>query len=153
MTITETSKVEVNYIGTLNDGTIFDTSIEEVARENNLFNEQREYAPLSVEMGKGQVIPGFENALLGMKSGEKKTVKIESKDAYGDRNEELIIEVPDDSFKQNNLEPQIGMVLQTSQGMAVVVGVNEEANKVTMDFNHPMAGNDLTFELEVVKID
>lgn len=153
MSISETSRVEVHYVGSFDTGEVFDTSRIAVAKENKIFNEEREYNPLPVEMGKGQVIPGFESALIGMKVGEVKTVRIESHDAYGSRNEELLIEVPDTPFKENKLEPQEGMMIQTSQGIAVVVKALHDENKVILDFNHPMAGKDLTFELEVMKID
>ena len=134
-----TSKVKVHYSGRLEDGTIFDTSIAE-GRE-----------PLEVKLGEGQLIKGFESGLLGMTEGDKKTIEIESEDAYGEPNPEFINEIP----KQN--VPEGVKVGENLQGMGPmgpvnvkVVSVNEET--VTLDANHPLAGKKLIFDLEVLEI-
>ena len=132
--------VKIHYKGTLADGTEFDSS------------EGRE--PLEFELGSGQVIPGFDNAVDGMTVGDSKNVRIESADAYGERHEQLIQEVPRTALPPE-MEPEVGMALQSQapdgQVMNLVVtGVTEAS--ITVDANHPLAGQALTFEIELVAI-
>ncbi len=128
--------VKVHYTGTLSDGTQFDSSIGKT--------------PLEFTIGSGQVIAGFDDAVTGMKVGEKKTVTIPADEAYGPRDESLVREISRDQLP-DNITPVVGMQLMTSNGMPVVITAVNESN-VTIDFNHPMAGKDLTFELELVEI-
>ncbi len=86
--------VYVDYIGTLENGTIFDTSIQEEAVKANLFSEQKQYQPLQFNIGQNQLIPGFENAVIGMKVNEEKTIKLNPKDAYGEYDETRILTLP-----------------------------------------------------------
>jgi FKBP-type peptidyl-prolyl cis-trans isomerase SlpA len=134
-----TSKVKVHYTGRLEDGTIFDTSIAE-GRE-----------PLEVELGSGQLIKGFEAGLVDMSEGEKKTIEIESADAYGEYNPEMINEIPKTQVPEGVKE---GEMLQGMGPMGPVnvkvVEVKEET--VVLDANHPLAGKKLIFDLEVVSI-
>ena len=131
--------VKVNYTGKLEDGSIFDSSL----------NEGRE--PLEVTVGQGQLIKGFEDGLFDMSEGETKTVEIEPSEAYGDINIELINSVPRANVPEGVQE---GEMLQGEGPMGAVnvkvVEVNEET--VVLDANHPLAGKKLTFELEVVSI-
>jgi peptidylprolyl isomerase len=131
--------VRVHYRGTLADGTQFDCS------------EGRE--PLAFTVGLGQVIPGFEAALVGLEVGDKITVTIAPEDAYGPRHEELRHTVSKDDFAT---EPYLdGLVNLVSPDGDELVGriVEIEGDKVTLDFNHPLAGEALTFELELVDVD
>ena len=131
--------VKVNYTGKLEDGTIFDSSL----------NEGRE--PLEVTVGQGQLIKGFEDGLFDMSEGETKTVEIEPSEAYGEINIELINSVPRANVPEG---VQAGEMLQGEGPMGAVnvkvIEVNEET--VVLDANHPLAGKKLTFELEVVSI-
>lgn len=131
--------VKVNYTGKLEDGTIFDSSL----------NEGRE--PLEVTVGQGQLIKGFEDGLFDMSEGETKTIEIEPSEAYGDINIELINSVPRANVPEGVQE---GEMLQGEGPMGAVnvkvIEVNEET--VVLDANHPLAGKKLTFELEVVSI-
>ena len=132
--------VKVDYTGTLTDGTVFDTSIGRM--------------PLEFTLGAGQMIPGFEKAVLGMKIGEKKTFTIPAEEAYGERSENLIMEIPRDQMPAD-LNPQVGQQLQsttTEGGIVVVVVIKVTDTTVTVDANHPLAGKDLTFEIELVNI-
>jgi peptidylprolyl isomerase len=136
MPVTKGQCVKVHYRGTLKDGTEFDTS---AGRE-----------PLEFTLGEGQVIPGFEEAVEGMELGDKKTVVIPPDDAYGKRFDEAVQTVPRNIFPE---EPQVGEIvsLMTQEGqevMATVAGLAED--EVTLDFNHPLAGEELTFEPELV---
>ncbi|MBK5930801.1 FKBP-type peptidyl-prolyl cis-trans isomerase [Halochromatium salexigens] len=132
--------VKVHYTGTLSDGTEFDSS--------------RGQEPLEFTLGQGQMISGFEDAVLGMALGENKTVTLASEEAYGERNEAMVQEVPRSAIPPE-IELTEGMLLQ-AQGpdgetlRFTVADFNEEA--VTVDGNHPLAGRDLTFQLELVQI-
>jgi FKBP-type peptidyl-prolyl cis-trans isomerase SlpA len=135
--IQSNSTVTVNYTGRLEDGSIFDSSL----------NEGRE--PLTATLGQGQLIKGFEQGLVEMTIGEKKTVEIDPMDAYGDYNPGLIQEVPKDKIPEGVQE---GHMLQANTPMGVlnfrVSEIKEET--VTLDGNHPLAGKKLIFDLEVV---
>ncbi len=132
--------VKIHYTGKLADGTVFDSS------------NGRE--PLGFTLGSGEVIPGFDDAVTGMKVGESKSVTIPMDRAYGPRNEQMIIEVPRGQVPPD-LEPEVGQRLQMGgpNGELVVVrvvGVDEQA--VILDANPPLAGEDLNFDLELVAI-
>ncbi len=132
--------VRVEYIGTLEDGTVFDKTAGSV--------------PLEFIVGEGKLIPGFDDAVLGMRVGEKKNVKIPSDRAYGPRIEDLEV-----ALERANLPGDVKLDI----GRKVKVGAGEEAKtdftitevsdkSVTLDANHPLAGQDLTFEIELVDI-
>jgi peptidylprolyl isomerase len=132
--------VKVHYRGTLDSGAEFDSSAD---RE-----------PLVVTLGSGQVIPGFEHALIGMSTGETKTVKVASDDAYGPHRSELVQDVERSSIPPS-IALETGTVLtatdQNGDSLRLtVVELDEET--VRLDANHPLAGEDLTFELELVEI-
>ena len=131
-------KVQVHYTGTLNDGTVFDSS------------EGRE--PLEFTVGEGQIIPGFENGIKEMKLNQEKTIKINPENAYGERNNQLIISIPRDKFPKE-IEVNGRLALKGPQGQnipAVIKEIND--NDVKIDLNHPLAGKELTFKIKVVGI-
>ena len=132
--------VRLHYTGTLGDGKQFDSS--------------RGRAPLAFTLGSGQVIPGFDVAVTGMRVGEKKTVRIPADQAYGQRQNELVIEMPLSRFP-DHIKPEVGQELEMArQGDRIHVVVREVTEStVVLDANHPLAGEDLTFELELVAID
>ncbi len=133
-------KVKVHYHGKLDNGDTFDKS------------EGRD--PLEFEVGSGMVIKGFDDGVTGMTVGEKKTVHIPADAAYGARNPEMLIEMPRDRFPQD-MELEVGMPLAMSDGQGqqfqVVIAEIQDA-VVMLDANHPLAGQDLTFDLELVEI-
>lgn len=140
MQVKENNTVKVHYTGKLTDGQIFDTS------------EGKE--PIEFTLGQGRLIPGFEKGLLNMKLNEKKTLNIAKEDAYGEVNEQLIQEVAKKDLPQD-MEPQVGMGLVSkapdgSEMNLMVVEVKEDA--IVIDGNHPLAGRDLVFDIEVVAI-
>lgn len=138
------SVVKVDYKGTLKDGTVFDTT------------EGKK--PLAFLIGSNQVIPAFENAVASLEKGQSKKFTIKAKDAYGEADEKKIVSLPkDERFKGVDLKE--GTVIfannKTPEGKSVqtpmkIVKVTEE--EVTMDYNHPLAGKDLTFEVTVVEV-
>ena len=131
--------VKVHYKGTLNDGAVFDSS------------EGRE--PLEFQVGSGQVIPGFDSAVKEMETGSTKTITIPCAEAYGDINTELIAKVPKAQFP-DNIEPEVGQMLelQSPQGNLPVRIMEVDEEGVLLDGNHPLAGQDLTFELTLVEV-
>lgn len=132
--------VRVHYTGALGDGTQFDSS--------------REASPLEFKIGEGRIIPGFEEAVVGMEPGDSKQVTISSDQAYGPRREELTQEV-ERTMLPDDLEVQPGMQLQASgpgqQPLVVTVSEVKEGS-VVLDANHPLAGKDLTFDIELVEV-
>lgn len=132
--------IKVHYTGSLDNGEVFDSS--------------KDREPLEVTLGQGQLIKGFENALLGMSLNEQKTVTIPPEEAYGFRDENALKSFPKEQLPPD-LDVQVGQTvgLMSSQGQqipATVVQVNEAG--ITVDLNHPLAGEPLTFELEVVQM-
>lgn len=132
--------VHIHYTGRLDDGTVFDTS------------EGRD--PLSFELGSGQVIPGFEEAVQGMSVGESKTERIPPEKAYGPRMDQLTMELPRTDLP-DGLDPEVGQQLQmqTQEGKAFPVTVTAaDPEQITVDANHALAGKALTFDIELVKV-
>jgi FKBP-type peptidyl-prolyl cis-trans isomerase SlpA len=133
------STVTVNYTGRLEDGSIFDSSVVE-GRE-----------PLTATLGQGQLIKGFESGLHDMSVGDKKTVEIEAEDAYGTYNDFMVQEVKKEQMPG---EVEVGMHLQadTQMGPVQFVVKDIKENSVILDANHPLAGQKLIFDLEVLEI-
>ncbi|GGM04182.1 peptidyl-prolyl cis-trans isomerase [Pseudooceanicola nanhaiensis] len=132
--------VRIHYTGTLNDGTTFDSS------------EGRD--PLEFTVGTGQIIPGLEKAIPGMNVGEKKTVEVPCAEAYGEREPGAMQTVPRDQIPEEiEVKPGLQLQVQTPQGQVMPVTVAEvNESEVTLDANHPLAGRDLTFDIELVEI-
>jgi len=132
--------VKVHYTGKLDDGTVFDSSAD---RE-----------PLEFTLGSGSIIPGFEQAVLGMNLGESKTEVIPTDDAYGPHLDEMVV-VVDRQQMPLEIEPQIGQQLQLQQedGQVLPVVITDVSSaSVTLDANHPLAGEALTFDIKLVEI-
>lgn len=131
--------VKVHYKGTLNDGTTFDSS------------EGRD--PIEFELGTGTVIPGFEAAVAAMDIEETKSVTIPSAEAYGDVNEDMVGQIPRTNLP-DDIEPEVDMVLtmESPDGEMPVRIVEMDEETLTLDANHPLAGQDLTFELTLVAV-
>jgi FKBP-type peptidyl-prolyl cis-trans isomerase 2 len=132
--------VNIHYTGKLGDGTVFDTSLSR--------------HPLQFTIGKGQVIPGFEQAVVGMNPGESKTTIIPEDQGYGPRRDDMIVTV-ERSTLPPDLKPEVGQRLELTQMddrtvLVTVTAVTDTA--LTLDANHPLAGKDLTFELQLIGI-
>ena len=132
--------VQVDYTGTLENGTVFDTSVGG--------------EPLEFTLGEGKMIPKFEQAVLGMKIGESKTFTILAEDAYGPYRDDLVLVVNREDLP-TGMNPEVGQQLQMtlpSGGTSVGTVTNATDTTITVDFNYPLAGKDLTFEIELVSI-
>lgn len=133
-------KVKVHYTGKLDDGSVFDSS------------EGKD--PLEFTLGEGNIIPGFEKAVEGMEKGQSDTVTVEAEEAYGPYRDEMVFQVNSEEVPED-LDPKVGEQLQVRQpdGSTVVVMVKEVAEEsITLDANHPLAGKELTFDIELVEI-
>lgn len=130
--------VTLYYTGTLDDNSIFDQTLP-----GN---------PATFQVGTGGLIKGFDDGLIGMKVGEKKTISIPAALAYGEFDGTKIIERPLQELIDANIPAQVGIIVQTSVGEGRITQVDENANTVTIDFNHKLAGKNLTFDVEIVKI-
>lgn len=136
-TVKNGDSVSITYIGTFSDGTVFDSS--------NSSN------PLTFTIGNGEMISGFENALIGMSVGEEKTFTLNPSEAYGERSNELIAEVNKSLITdQIGEELEAGMMLYSESGIVTVLEVGEE--NVTLDLNHPLAGRELTFRVMILSV-
>ncbi len=138
--IEDGKKVKIHYTGTLDDGNQFDSSAGG--------------EPLEFEMGAGNVIPGFETGVKDMAVGEKKNIHIPVEEAYGEKREDMVMDFERSQLPEG-LEPEVGMGLQMQgpQGQPLpvqIVAVAEE--NITIDANHPLAGQNLNFELELVEV-
>jgi len=133
--------VRVHYTGRLDDGTVFDSS--------------REREPLEFTVGSGQVITGFDRAVEGMEVGEGREARIEADDAYGARRDDLVLDLPREQVPEDmEIVPGMRLELRQPDGQAVPVTVAEVGEQsVTLDANHPLAGEPLIFELELVAIE
>jgi len=139
----------------LDDETVFDTSRESVAEEEGLAEAQpdREYAPLTVDVGAEQVIEGMEEGLIGLEAGESETLSIPPEKAYGERSEERVQEFETEELREmlGGQTPEEGSFLEAQNGQqGEVVHVDEDV--VRVDFNPRLAGETLTFEIEVIDV-
>jgi peptidylprolyl isomerase len=138
--IQDGDQVQVHYTGTLKDGSVFDSSYD---RE-----------PLAFVQGSGMLLPAFEQATKGMASGEKKTFIIPAGEGYGEYNEDLVVQVERAAFPAD-IDPIVGLQLQvgkTDEEMSVVTITHVSDTQVLLDANHPLAGEELTFAIEIVAI-
>ena len=139
--VKEGDKVKVEYTGTLDDGTVFDSS-------------ERHGMPLEFEVGAKQVIPGFEKAIVGMEKGKEKQIKLQPAEAYGEHNPQLIKKVPKEQLPTDKeLKPGMVLVMGLPNGAQIPVRITEVTDEsVTIDLNHPLCGKSLNFKIKVVDI-
>lgn len=138
--IKEGDTVKVHYTGKIEDGTVFDTS--------------KEREPLEFTIGEGKLIPGFEKAVVGMDVGDSNTVTIPTEEAYGEKRDDMVVDVERNQIPED-ITPEVGQQLQIQQkdGGAIPVVITDVTDEtVKLDANHPLAGQELTFEIEVVEV-
>ncbi len=143
MSVEKGDLVRVEYEGTLDDGTVFDSS-----------KHGDHSHPLEFVVGSGQVIAGFDEAVLGMEQEQEKTFTIDPANAYGEHDSSLIRDIPRSAFGGQEVQPGMTLAAQTPQGgqlLATVVEVKEEV--IVIDLNHPLAGKHLTFKIKVIGIE
>lgn len=143
MAIKKGDKIKVEYTGTLDDGTVFDSS-----------KHGDHSHPLEFEVGEGKVIKGFDDAVIGMEKGEEKEFKLKPSEAYGEPNPQAVQKIPRDQLPKDQ-EPKEGMMLalKAPTGQQFPAKIMEVTDKeVTLDLNHPLAGKNLTFKIKIIEI-
>ena len=140
--------IKIDYIGRLENGEIFDLTDEETAKKEKVYNEKVKYKPVPVIVGAGFVIKGLDKALSDMKLNEKKTIEIKAEDGFGMRDPKMVKVVPKNAFK-GEFEPRQGLVVDFSGIKGRIQSVS--AGRVMVDFNNPLAGKNLKYELEIAR--
>ncbi len=143
--------VTVDYIGRLDESTVFDTSIESVAKASGKYTAERNYDEgLSFEVGAGQMIAGFDKGVENMKVGETKTVEIPAKDAYGERDEKKLITIPKKEIPEAD-QYEVGLQVMSQYGQTFKVHEIKK-DDIVFDTNHELAGKTLIFDITVKSI-
>ena len=150
-TVAKNDTVTVNYIGWFDNGTIFDTSIESVARDAGIYDQYLTYEPITFMAGAGDVIEGFDDAVIGMKLNESRNVTIEPAKAYGDYDPSLIKPVNMTDLLSNNITPQVNDTLYYGMQPVTVYAIPNNTT-VLIDFNYPLAGKTLHYQIMVLNI-
>ncbi len=142
------SIVEINYTGkVVVSGEVFESTVEKKAIEAGIFNKDHSYGPFAVIIGEGDVLKGLDNALLEMKVGEERTVSVKPAEGWGERSSTNIAVVPLQQFRLKKIAPVPGLVVELNGKQARVQSVS--GGRVRVDFNHPLAGKDLEYELKI----
>ncbi|MBU5678568.1 MAG: peptidylprolyl isomerase [Candidatus Aenigmatarchaeota archaeon] len=140
--------IRVDYVGRLKDtNEIFDLTLEEVAKKEGIYDEKRKYKPACIILGEGMILKALEDFLLSMNVGEKKLVTISHENAFGKRKPELVRSFPLDFFKKEGVEPKPGLIVNISGFLGRIQTIG--SGRVMVDFNHPLAGRDLIYEIEI----
>lgn len=138
--------IEIEFTGRLKDGSVvFDTTDAEVARKNNIYSENSEYGPIVVSLGNGQMLKGLEDKLVGKEPGSY-TFELDADHAFGKKDAKLIQLVPAQKFLEQGINPVVGLRVAADQFMGVVRAVS--GGRITIDFNHPLAGKDVVYEVK-----
>lgn len=140
--------IKVDYTGKIKETEkVFDTTREDVAKKEDLFNPKTIYGPALVIVGYGKIVKGLDEELLKMKVGDKKTVEVESENGFGKRDPKLLKLIPLSEFKKQKIDPYPGMVLNMDNLSCRILSVN--SGRVRVDFNHPLAGKTLVYDIEI----
>lgn len=151
MAIKEGDFIRLDYTGKVKEtGDIFDSTSEEVAEEAGLKTENKTFGPIPIAVGVGHVLKGLDAGLVDMEAGEKKKIEVKPEDAFGVRDPKLFQLIPMGEFKKQNIKPQVGMSI-TSEGHTGIIR-NISGGRVTVDFNHELAGKTLVYDVEVKEI-
>ncbi len=143
--------VEVEYTARIKeDGTIFDTTEAKVAKENGLDDKNADYSPVIICVGENSILKGLEDQIIGKETGKEYSIEIDSGNAFGKRNAKLIQLIPANKFRQQNIQPMPGLQLNIDGMFGVVKTVS--GGRCMIDFNHPLAGKDLVYNVKINRI-
>lgn len=149
--MTKGSIVSIEFTGKdLTTGKIFDTTHAETAQKEGIRNEKRTYGPIVVSLGMGEILPGLDAALEKMKEGERKTVTLTAKEAFGERNAQLVKVIPLSEFKKHNVAATPGTIVNANDMVGKVQSVS--GGRVRVDFNPDLAGHDVEYDLKLTKM-
>jgi len=144
------SIVEISYTGKIAvTGEVFESTVEKKAIEAGIFNPKHQYKPLVIVVGEGDVLKGLDSALLGMKAGEEREVQVKPADGWGGRSPNNVAVVPLQQFRNQKINPAPGLVVELNGREGRIQSVS--GGRVRVDFNHPLAGKDLQYEMKIEK--
>ncbi len=150
MTIKQGDFIEVNYTGKLKeDNAIFDTTDEKLAKEANIHSENIAYGPVIICVGKGQILKGLEHKFIGKKPG-KFSVDLSPEQGFGKKDAGLIQLIPNKKFVENKIQPMMGLQVNIDGALGIVRRVG--GGRVLVDFNHPLSGREVTYDIDVKRI-
>ena len=141
--------IELNYTGKLADGTVFDTTLEKVAKDNKFYSEKSKYGPVLICVGERQILPGLDNSLVNMEIDKKTEIKLSPENAFGKKDIKNLKIVPMEVFKQHKLNPHPGLQVDVDGVMGIVNQVS--GGRVIVNFNHPLAGREVVYEVEILR--
>ncbi|MHA1974352.1 MAG: FKBP-type peptidyl-prolyl cis-trans isomerase [Candidatus Hodarchaeales archaeon] len=151
MVINENDWIKIDYIGRLKENSkVFDTTMEDVARSENIFDEKHKYEPMLCRAGDEKfLIPGLAKRLIGLELNKTETFEIPTKEAYGERDSSKIEMIPTKKLRNAKIDPRVGSMIQFQgrYGRIIFVG----GGRTRVDFNHPLAGKDLVFDVTIVE--
>ena len=148
--IKEGDFIQIEYIGKVKGtGKIFDLTSEDLAKKEGIYDKDTKYGPITIVVGAGHVLKGLDNALVGAEVGKKLNVTILPKDGFGERNPSLVKLVPRSVFKRERINPMPGLPIRIQNNQGVVQSVS--GGRIKVDFNHPLAGKELDYEVEILK--
>jgi FKBP-type peptidyl-prolyl cis-trans isomerase SlyD len=143
--------LRLEYTGKVQEtGEVFDTTDDKVAEENDIKSENKIYGAIPIIVGAGHVLKGIEDALIGMKEGEEKTLEIPPTEAFGERDPKLLQLIPMSEFRKQGIKPQIGMAITMEGTTGIIRSIS--GGRVRVDFNHELAGKNLQYHIKVEKI-
>ncbi len=144
--------VRIDYVGKIREsGEIFDLTYEGIAKEKKIFNPHTKYGPVTIILGNRQILPSLESRIKDMKPSEKKAVVLEPKEAFGERSQDFIKVIPLSNFTRQNMHPAAGRFITLANNLQGRV-VSVSGGRVKIDFNHPLAGKALEYEVVLNKI-
>ena len=151
MAIKDGDFVRVNFTGKVKEtDEVFDTTYDEIAQEAEIFDENKTYKPIPIVVGGNHLLPAIEKEIVGLDAGDRKTVEVDSDNGFGPRDSKAIQLIPMKEFKKQGMTPYPGMRISAEGGEGKILTVN--GGRVKVDFNHPLAGKDLVYEIEVTEI-
>lgn len=140
--------VEIEYTGKLVDGTVFDTTVEDVAKNNKLFSSKVKYKPATICIGEKQLLAGLDAQLVDKEVGQSYTITLKPVEAFGKRDVKNMRIVPMSTFKEHNLQPQPGLQIDVDGEMGVVTQIS--GGRVIVNFNHPLAGREVMYDFKIL---
>jgi FKBP-type peptidyl-prolyl cis-trans isomerase 2 len=150
MSIKNKDFVSLNYVGKLKDGTIFDTTIETIAKENDLYDPKIKLSPAKICVGENQILPGIDESLIGKKVGEKYTLELSPENAFGKKDIKKIKTVSFNTFDNFEQPPRPGLQIEDGMGRIGTI-MRVAGGRVTINYNHPLSGKDVVYEIEILE--
>ncbi|MFP4119160.1 MAG: peptidylprolyl isomerase [Candidatus Woesearchaeota archaeon] len=150
MAIKKGDFIEIDYTGRVaDDKTAFDTTVEQIAKDEGIYSEKTSYGPATIVVGEGHVIPGLDKQLVGKEPG-KHTFEITAEEAFGKKSAKQLKLVPAKVFRQQNIRPFVGLQVNVDNEIGVIRSVS--GGRIIVDFNHPLASKDVIYEVEIKRI-